>query len=157
MGLEESIILSIIDKLLIGVLMLVFGYWFNEKLEKLKGQINLTNAVAPNRANAYENLWEITEPFSPHFDKPHDNQEMEEVREKLSSWYYDDGNAMYLTFEASNLFLKSLALLDKEEDVPWEDIWKDIKKAFSSLRTQLKIDIGTYSQKEARRQLPESS
>ncbi len=153
MNLPDSIILTIIDKLLIGAFVLLFGYWLNERLEKLKGQINLTNAVAPNRAQAYAKLWEITGPLSPHVDKPQNDQEIQKVQQELSTWYYDDGNAMYLTFEASDLFLKSIPLLENGSTVSWDER----KKAFSLLRTQLKVDIGTYTRKQARLQLPTRS
>jgi hypothetical protein len=150
MNLPDSIVLSIIDKLLIGVLILIFGYWLNERLEKLKGQINLTNAVAPNRAEAYSKLWKITEPLSPNVEEPLDDQQIQKVRQELSSWYYSDGNAMYLSFEASDLFLKSMPLLGDGATSRWDEI----KESFSLLRTQLKVDIGTYTRRQARRQLP---
>ena len=136
-------LVTIVDKLLIGLLILILCYRFNEKLEKLKGQINLTNAVALNRILAFGKLWELTKPFSPHFDNAHDDAKMWDIRNKLSEWYYDEGNAMYLSFEASNLFLRSMPLLERSVEEGWGDIWNQIKDSFSRLRTQLKVDVRT--------------
>ena len=37
MNIADTMLVTIVDKLLIGLLILILGYWFTEKLEKLKG------------------------------------------------------------------------------------------------------------------------
>jgi hypothetical protein len=39
MDLGDSILLAIVDKLLVGIVVLIAGLWLNERLEKLKGQL----------------------------------------------------------------------------------------------------------------------
>jgi hypothetical protein len=65
MNLSDNILLAIVDKFLIGILILVFGFWLNARLERLKGQIALKNAVGPSRGTAYAMLWAFTEELSP--------------------------------------------------------------------------------------------
>jgi hypothetical protein len=73
--------------------------------------------------------------------------------EDLRKWYYDQRNAMYLSLDAADLFLKGLKLLEHAD----QDSAKDIKDHFSSLRTQLKVDLGVYTKADAKIQIPRTS
>ena len=153
MSLEDQIIVSIVDKLLIGVLLLILGFWLNARLEKLKGQIELGKATASFRAAAYGALWEYTEPLSPRGKGDIDAETRKTARENLTKWYYAQGNALYLSLDAADLFLRGLPLLDDESNSK-SDV---IRSTFSALRTQLKVDIGVYSLKDATVQIPRAS
>lgn len=147
MDISDNIFLAIIDKLLIGVVVLIAGYWLNSKLEKLKGQIALQNAVAAARGEAYQKLWKLTEKLSPRGESLPSKSECEGAFLDLREWYYSDGNAMYLSLKATDFFLKCLEALEKANQ-------ETAKRNATALRTQMKIDIGTYTERESRVQLP---
>lgn len=163
MQLEDAILLAIVDKLFIGVLLVIFGLWINEKLERTKGQITLEvekekgeialrvqNAVSPFRGTAYARLWSLTEELSPRgpLELPPDERVM--LREALREWYYKSGNAMYLSIDSADLFLKGLTALE-----PAQQFEPGIAKTiFSALRTQMKVDLGIYTKDDARTQIP---
>ena len=154
MNFSESILLAIFDKLLIGVLVLMVAYWLNRRLESLKSSLSFREALAPNRTAAYQALWEKTEPLTPREDSELD-LDLKAAKslyfERLRTWYYKQGNAMYLSLDATDLFLRGLNLLEREEVSP-----KRIRKHFSSLRTQLKVDLGVYSRADAKIRIPRS-
>jgi hypothetical protein len=154
MNLADSVLLAIVDKLLIGVLILVFGFWLNARLEKLKGQIALQNAVAPNRGAAYEKLWALTEDLSPRGPLELSRDKCQELLNALRKWYYENGYAMYVSLDAADLVLKGLAVLERSEEEQFEP--QEAKRAFSSLRTQLKVDMGVYTPAEANMQIPKA-
>ena len=143
-SIELQIFILILDKVLIGVIVLVFGYWLNVRLERIKGEIGLRQVMAGNRTKAYQELWKMTEPFAHSESEIPKREEQEKIKINFILWYYEKGNAMYLSLNATDLFLKGIELLSAEQ--------KDqeiIKKHFSKLRTQLKVDTGTYTQKDA--------
>ena len=150
MNLLESIQLAIVDNFLIGILILILGFWFNARLEKLKGQIALQNAVGPSRGTAYAKLWALTEELSPRgsLELPHDKHM--QLYDALRSWYYTAGNAMYLSLDAADLFLRGLQVLE-HPDRPEPDM---AKRIYSALRTQMKVDLGVYTPADARIQIP---
>ena len=153
MTLSDSIILAIIDKLLIGVIVLTVAYWLNHRLEILKGSLSFQTALAPNRTEAYQTLWEKTERLTPREVRSLDVSTAKgSCFEDLRDWYYKNGNAMYLSLDAADLFLGGLKLLERT-DVSAEEI----KNHFSLLRTQLKVDLGVYTKADAKVQIPRTS
>jgi len=149
----DSIFLAIVSKLLIGVLVLIVTYWLNHRLEILKNFLSFQTALAPNRTAAYQSLWEKTEPLTPREVAALDVSAAKGVCfEDLRDWYYKKGNAMYLSLDAADLFLGGLKLLERTEVSA-----KEIKDHFSSLRTQLKIDLGVYKRADAKVQIPRTS
>jgi hypothetical protein len=151
MDLSESVALAIVDKLLIGVLVLIVGYWLNQRLETFKGSLAFQTALAPKRTAAYETLWEKTEPLTPREVAALDvSAAKSSCFEDLRSWYYDKGNAMYLSLDAADLLLGGLKLLERAEQVSATVI----KEHFTSLRTQLKVDLGVYTRSDAKVQIP---
>ena len=117
--------------------------------------------MAENRAKAYQDLWKMTEPFA--YSKSESEfpklEEQKEIKGKLVLWYYNEGNAMYLSLDATDLFLKCKEQLPGDEDEIEQTAIKDksIKEIFSELRTQLKVDTGTYTQKDAQVKLPKTA
>ncbi len=152
MELCDAIILAVVDKLLIAVIVLLVGFWLNRKLERFKGGLSFQTALAPNRTQAYQGLWAMTEPLSPRDIKSLDVSVAKgRSLQQLRDWYYKNGNAMYLSLDAADLFLRGLQLLERPAVSA-----KEIKDHFSSLRTQLKVDLGIYGRSEARIKLPRS-
>jgi hypothetical protein len=60
------------------------------------------------------------------------------------------GNAMYLSLDAADLFLKGLAELEHPDQFGPEKV----KAIYSHLRTQMKVDLGVYTPSDARVQIP---
>jgi hypothetical protein len=75
----------------------------------------------------------MTGPLSPRETSTLDLSQAENLLQQLRTWYYDEGNAMYLSLDAADLSLKELNLLERADQVPLEEI----RDAFSCLRTQL--------------------
>ena len=140
----EELLLKIIDSLIIGVLILFVGYWLNRGLEKFKSKEEYQRQLAQSKINAYQRLWSLMETVRPSREGEITYDERARLAERLRSWYYDDGNGLYLPHKTAGVFIDSRdALLDK-------NITDDqIKEQFSKLRTQMKIDAGVYDQKEA--------
>lgn len=150
MNLPDSIILALVDKLLIGVLILIVAYWLNNRLENLKGSLSFQTALAPQRTAAYQVLWVKTGPLTPRDVKSLDVSAAKDACFKdLRAWYYEQGNAMYLSLEAADLFLAGLKLLERTEISA-----KEIREHFSSLRTQLKVDLGVYTRADEKVRIP---
>jgi hypothetical protein len=151
MNLPGDILLVIVDKVLIGVLVLIVGYWLNKRIETLKGSLAFQTALAPERTGAYKTLWEKTKPFTPREVAELDvNVVKSSCFKDLRDWYYDQGNAMYLSLDAADLFLGGIKLLEHAD----QGSAKKIKDHFSSLRTQLKVDLGVYTRADAKIQIP---
>lgn len=165
MVLGDSILLAIVDKLVIGILILFVGLWLNAKLDKAKGEIALQleqekgrialqvqNAISPFRGAAYAKLWALTEELSPHGPIGLSAEKRSELFDALRKWYYKAGNAMYLSINAADLFLKGLAVLEHADQFePGKS-----KSIFSALRTQMKVDLGIYTSADARVQIPKA-
>lgn len=148
MGFSEALLLAIADKLLIGVILLIAGFWLNERLEKLKGQIALQNAIAPSRLQAYGRLWSATQPLTPRgTDHLPTEQDCEAAFNDIRSWYYSESGAMHLALESADLCLKLLGALEARNSA-------HAKACATALRTQLKVDLGLYTKAQSRLALP---
>lgn len=70
------------------------------------------------------------------------------VDQQLGRWYYKAGGAMYLTWQAADLLFRAWDQLRDPAKLPLARF-----RAFSRLRTQLKVDCGIYDEAEAEGQL----
>ena len=71
-----------------------------------------------------------------------------ELAVSLRSWYYTDGDGIYLSLSAADLFFKARThLIEPNADAA------RISQAFSALRTQLKLDVGVYEPRDAKVQI----
>ena len=147
MGLNDSLLLAIVDKLLIGVVLLIAGVWLNERLELLKGQIGLQNALAEARAVALGLLWNATQPLTPRGDELPTEEVCKRTFTEIRKWYYSEAGAMNLSFDATNECLGLLKALETADA-------KVSKTHATALRTQLKVDVGVYTRAQAKMRLP---
>ena len=150
MTFNEELIITIVDKGLLSFVALIAGYWIKMAIEEFKANESLKRAVAEKRAPMYLDLWEKTKDFSATRTHQPTDQEKDSLYKEMTDWYYDKGNAIYLSFESSKLFLESRKLLEVSRN---SDL-KTIKDGFSALRTQMKVDMGVYSPADAKKQLP---
>jgi hypothetical protein len=145
MDFAEKLILAVVDKAVLGVLVLAVGYWLNRKIERFKGDIALSRSIAADRAKAYRDLWKLTQTVGGTGKKqPIDPAVRKSFSKELYAWYWDQGNALYLSHSAAALLMRSWPKLQSGSD-------QDVREHFSSLRTQLKIDCGVVTEKEAKR------
>ena len=154
MEFTDTLKITIIDKLIIGAFLVWLAFFFNTRLERFRKDQEFRLQTAASRLNAYLKLWSLTEILSPSTDEVITKEDKEELFNRLRSWYYEDGNGVYLPLETADLFLKAKQTLNPKEG----SAEIKIKNAFSELRTQLKVDIGTYDTKQAGTQIgPKSS
>jgi hypothetical protein len=76
-------------------------------------------------------------------------EERKEFDKKLDEWYYQEGGAMFLSWTASRRLMEArnrLRCIKHRTNSSQET--KDIQKAFSRLRTQLKFDSGVINSEE---------
>ena len=87
------------------------------------------------------------EPLSPRTANPLDRPALSD---RFRKWYYEQGNGLFLTWFAMDAYFLATQALHQERDrVPDEDV----RKAFSQLQTQMKIDLAVYTIGEAGAQI----
>ena len=130
------------------------GLWFNRQqqerqhahetfLQEEKSRDEFLNAIAEPRVLAYAALWEICKQVRFAKDEEITDRDRKEYDRQLDEWYWKDGGAMFLSWTASRQLIKARnALRDGDRDTEY------IKKAFSTLRTELKYDCGIVSSEE---------
>jgi hypothetical protein len=104
-----------------------------------------TTEILIPRIGAYKRLWEISETI--HNAKPElDAAGKETIINDLNSWYFEEGNGIFLSTEASETFRKVIRAL-RNSNI------NDIKARFSDLRIQLKNDIAVYDELDSEQAL----
>jgi len=81
------------------------GLYFGNSL-RLKTRAEVNANVAEKRFAAYAALWAQTKIASPMRGTPLTPAERSHLYEKLTDWYYDDGNGMLLTEGTRNIYLR---------------------------------------------------
>lgn len=139
----ESLSLLIIDKVLIGVLVLIVGLWLNRKLEQykiaLEEGISTRVRIAERRLPSYRKLWEITQPTTKARDAALSMEDRKELYTRLCNWYYEEGNGIFLSNKTRELYLDAREKLIRDDTSS-----DDITDYFSTLRSEIKSEIGIY-------------
>ncbi len=104
-----------------------------------------TTEILIPRIEAYKRLWEISETVTD-VKSQFDTADKETIINELNSWYFEDGNGIFLSTEASDSLRKAIRALRKSNI-------NDIKSRFSDLRIQLKNDIAVYDEIDAEQAL----
>jgi hypothetical protein len=108
-----------------------------------------TTEILIPRIEAYKRLWEISETVTD-VKSQFDTADKETIINELNSWYFEDGNGIFLSTEASESFRKAIRALKKSNI-------NDIKSRFSDLRIQLKNDIAVYDEIDTEQALEDLS
>jgi len=108
-----------------------------------------TTEILIPRIEAYKRLWEISENVTGTKGSL-DSADKETIINELNSWYFEDGNGIFLSAEASESFRKAIRALKKSNV-------NDIKSQFSDLRVQLKNDIAVYDELDSEQALEDMS
>ncbi|PWI13451.1 hypothetical protein DI272_04360 [Streptomyces sp. Act143] len=121
--------------------------------------------TAERRLQAYAALWALFRVASPTRTQPMDDAERYDLHQKVTDWYYADGNGMLLTDRTLMLYLKAKANLtcpveelfppslrarapkDPSVLAPWRGDLS--QKQLSLLRTQMKVDLAIYGEVSA--------
>lgn len=94
------------------------------------------------RIEAYKSLWAMTFVVRPTRKEPITEAEKTQLTEDMTDWYYKTGNGIFLSLEAGKLWRQARRSLSTDDN-------EATKKVFSTLRTQIKIDIRVYGLEEA--------
>ena len=145
MTFSDELWLVIIDKAILAIGVLVVGYWINRRLEKDKANEMIRQKIAESRAKTYLSLWQLTAEIDTLGREPVSPEKVTHLLDKVTDWYYQQGNGLYLSHPATSLFLEGRNML---KNPALEAV--ALKSVFSRLRTQMKQDIGVYTDNEAR-------
>ena len=104
-----------------------------------------TTEILIPRVEAYKRLWELSESVI-NIENQFDTADKESIINELKSWYFEEGNGIFLSNEASESFRKAVRALKKSN-------MSDIKSRFSDLRIQLKNDVAVYDEIESEQTL----
>ena len=104
----------------------------------------MLEAIAEQRIKAYHSVWELTKELQYAQEEEISKSEKKELRNKLSSWYYKDGAAMFLSHNAFTAYAKARKTI-KEDSKPY---FRVLQNAFSALRTELKNNLKIYVEEE---------
>jgi hypothetical protein len=125
---------------------------YGKELEHYKWEkqvdLEFKKSVMPARLEALKSLWNFMEPLSPTASTPLSRVDRKELDSQLGRWYYANGNGIFLGIDAAAAYFGARGALRDEQISD-----KEIRTAFSRLRTQIKIDVGVYSPEEAKRQI----
>jgi hypothetical protein len=128
------------------ILGIVIGFGGNYFLAVFNARSELKKEIATKRASYYIELWKLCE-----FNLITKENNIE--RYKLLKDWYDSGGGLLLPFKATNRLLSAMKLLKNSEELNTAKMEK-IRENLTWLRTEMKYEVGSYSRREAKTQLP---
>jgi hypothetical protein len=119
-------------------------------MKTLEAKLAAAVRIKELQLEGYREIWELSGAFRPSDTVDYPSSTMQDAGAKLRDWYYAKGHGILLSFCAQELFQPVLTLLSngRPEDSA------AVRNLFSWLRTQLKKDLGFYTDSEAARSLP---
>jgi len=150
---ELKLVIGFFNVLIFPVVGFLAGFFVKWFLQSRKSRDELLRALATNRAEAFQALWQRT--VLPNEIRQMKSEEIvpqEFLRKKdadLLEWYYQCANALFLSWRSTERLFVVLDILRSPE--PFKG---HLEKALSSLRTALKRDSGMYTAWDDWRQLP---
>lgn len=108
-------------------------------------EFSRTTEILIPRLEAYKRLWEISESIHD-ATSALDTTTKSSIIADLNSWYFEEGNGMFLSSEASDIFRIAIRSLKNAS-------LADAKARFSELRVQLKNDIALYDELDSEKVL----
>ena len=128
----------------------ILAVWANIKLHNERREFQLR--LLQPKLEAYRALWHLMRRASPSDRVPLTVEECKELDTRLTDWYYEKGNGIFLSVSARDLLLEAKQVLS-QFDGSSEKTLADIKAKLSKLRQVLKNDLGVYG-KEDLKKLP---
>ena len=138
---------ELVQNIVIAVTGLIIGYISSMILARYNARMalqrELKNAIALKKGDDYLKLWKLCD------SNITTVSEMKERKEAMDEWYAN-GGGLFLTFKATNHFFGAAKLLASNEN----SNLNAVKKEFTWLRTEMKVEVGSYTRKEADTYLP---
>ncbi|MEL6866167.1 MAG: hypothetical protein AAFP19_17190 [Bacteroidota bacterium] len=147
-GIGQDLFITVLDKGLLALIALLVGFYFNRLLQERKARDSMLETITAQRVKAYQRLWEATKVAEFAREQEISETEKKDLSNKLTEWYYKDGGAMFLSFDATKSYGKAKEVLVNPQSSLYE-----VKKAFSDIRTQLKKDLKVYTAEEEKKQV----
>ncbi len=127
---------------------IIIGFFGNYFIAKYNARNELKKSISESRAKSYMELWTLCD------NNIRTHKKQKRRYEKLNKWYLD-GGGLLLPFKATDRFIGALNLLQKSEDIELnKEQHNQVVGNLSWLRTEMKYEVGSYSRKEANRNLP---
>ena len=120
----------------------------NLSLEQRKTRNQFLIALSSERVAAYRDLWRQTEAVSFRKGGEIAADIRKSLDEEIKKWYYRNAGAMFLSFQTARCFFEAWATLTRPNCSD-----KEVRHAFSRLRTQLKYDCGVYHRRDCWRKV----
>ncbi|MBD2213457.1 hypothetical protein H6G27_26810 [Nostoc linckia FACHB-104] len=137
MALSETIIELVVDKILIGGIVLVAGYWLNERFEIFKSETNekyhQRQLIAELEHQQKQQISELENEIA----MARHNAELEFIERQISEFYWP----IYLRLEKDNVMWKRIKSLSPEQNVLPEAASMAIEKEFILKNHQEIVDI----------------
>ncbi|MBD2336168.1 hypothetical protein H6G64_04070 [Calothrix sp. FACHB-156] len=137
MALSETIIELVVDKVLIGGIVLVAGYWLNERFEIFKSETNekyhQRQLIAELEHQQKQQISELENEIA----MARHNAELEFIERQISEFYWP----IYLRLEKDNVMWKRIKSLSPEQNVLPEAASMAIEKEFILKNHQEIVDI----------------
>jgi hypothetical protein len=132
----------VVDWVGIGVTLILGAvglYYANSVRRKTRAEVE--TSVAQKRFDAYARLWAATKAASPTRKSPLTAVERTDLFDKMTDWYYAEGNGMLLTEQTRNIYLRAKRNLNcpGEELVP-DSLAQRVASEGDTLRGQASID-----------------
>ena len=86
-------------------------YIFQKQRDVRQRKKEMQLKIAEHRQPAYKALWALQEPLSPTSATELSACERQKLNAALVSWYYRDGNGLFLSLHISDRFLRTKKLL----------------------------------------------
>ncbi|BAY29711.1 hypothetical protein NIES2107_15550 [Nostoc carneum NIES-2107] len=137
MALSETIIELVVDKVLIGGIVLVAGYWLNKRFEIFKNETNekyhQRQLIAELEHQQQQQISELENQIT----MARHNAELEFIERQISEFYWP----IYLRLEKDNVMWKRIKSLSNEQNVLPEAASMAIEKEFILKNHQEIVDI----------------
>src|SRR5437016_8235555 len=102
MTFAQTLIITLLDKLIIAAFLLIAGFWMNRSIERLKHELEFRQQTALARDAGYRRLWALMEIVSPNVKTDLTTEQRDRLALDLRSWYYRDGGGVYLSRSAAD-------------------------------------------------------
>lgn len=150
---ELRLAIAIIKIAVFPVVGFIAGFFVTWFLQSRKSRDELLRALAPDRASAFQALWQrIALPDEIRLMKENEivpDEFLKRSNEDLLSWYNEHANALFLSWTSTKKLFEVFDILRSKKPLKGT-----VDKVLSSLRTAMKRDCGIYSAWNAWRQLP---
>ncbi|QIR36299.1 hypothetical protein HCG51_05700 [Tolypothrix sp. PCC 7910] len=137
MALSETIIELVVDKVLIGGIVLVAGYWLNKRFEVFKNETNekyhQRQLIAELEQQQQQQISELENQIT----MARHNAELEFIERQISEFYWP----IYLRLEKDNVMWKRIKSLSNEQNVLPEAASIAIEKEFILKNHQEIVEI----------------